>query len=108
MRVCADCRQKPSSPERFCTCCGRPVGTQALPSTASGRLQWVGSLAFLVTSIWTGMAGGFGFYTRQVGVTRAWTAVSVAVAAFESGKMFAAKPPAGSAPSNPGIPSRIR
>jgi hypothetical protein len=45
-------------------------------------------MALLITSIWTGMAGGFGMYTRQVGVMRAWTAVAVAVATLESGKLL--------------------
>jgi len=44
----------------------------------------------LATSIWTGAAGGFGLYARQVGATRAWTAAAVAVAAIESGKFFSA------------------
>jgi len=53
------------------------------------RLRWFGSAFLLATSIWTGAAGGFGLYARQVGATRAWTAVAVAFAAIESGKFFA-------------------
>jgi hypothetical protein len=64
------------------------------PSAAGGlggRLRWLGSAFLLATSIWTGAAGGFGLYARQVGATRAWTAVAVAFAAIESGKLFVSR-----------------
>ena len=83
-------------PERFCACCGRAaldpaeVGGGSLLTT---RLQLFGSLALLVTSVWTGVAGGFGFYARQVGATRAWSAISFALVAIESGKILVKTPP---------------
>jgi hypothetical protein len=58
-----------------------------------GRLRWVGSIALLATSIWTGVAGGFGLYTRQVGMARAWTALAVAFATVETGKLFPPRHP---------------
>src|SRR5579862_9752896 len=94
MRVCADCRQKPSTPERFCACCGRAaLSPDDVGSKTTQRLQVFGSLALLVTSVWTGVAGGFGYYARQVGATRAWSAISVALVAIETGKILVKNPP---------------
>ena len=83
--VCQDCRSGSKQGTRFCSSCGKTLANHAMPG---GRLRWVGSVALLATSIWTGMAGGFGLYTRQVGVGRAWTALAVAFATIESGKLF--------------------
>jgi hypothetical protein len=65
-------------------------------------------VALLATSIWTGVAGGFGLYSRQVGMARAWTALAVAFATVETGKLFPPKPhhPAnghGAAPKPPAV-----
>ena len=86
--VCQDCRSSSKQDTRFCSCCGRVLSPHAGPL---GRLRWVGSIALLATSIWTGVAGGFGLYTRQVGMARAWTALAVAFATVESGKLFPAR-----------------
>jgi len=87
-------------PERFCACCGRAaLSPDEVGGKVTQRLQLFGSLALLVTSVWTGVAGGFGFYARQVGATRAWSAISVALVAIETGKILV-KAPHGSGKSH--------
>jgi len=93
--VCADCRKSDKQGASYCSCCGRPAdvrmtATGGLPF--GGRLRWIGSAALLATSIWTGMAGGFGLYSRQVGMARAMTAVAAAFTAVEAGKALQPKP----------------
>ncbi len=43
-----------------------------------------------MTSIWAGLAGGLGYYSKEVGMLRARYALTFAVATLESGRLLKA------------------
>ena len=86
MSSCADCRDNGRRAVAYCSCCG--VALMPSRASAARRLRAsLVSLCLILISVWTGVAGGVGFYARQVGPVRAWGSVVVALATIESGKL---------------------
>ena len=54
-----------------------------------------------MTSIWAGLAGGLGYYSKEVGVMRVRYAMTYAIAAIESGRLL-------STIQHPGQPIKIK